>query len=213
MNELDNDGILVEQHTANDGSEIKTWNSFYDEVYRRIDTLLHRKPSVIVAIDGNSGSGKSTLAEMIRRKYDCNVFHMDDFFLTPDLRTAQRFTEPGGNVDYVRFKTEVTEGLKSGTDFQYRVYNCAKQALDRTVSVKPKQLNVVEGSYSMHPTLIEPYDLKIFLGISSEEQSRRILERNGPVLHQRFIQEWIPLENYYFEEMGIREKCDLVMNL
>ena len=29
----------------------------------------------------------------------------------------------------------------------------------------------------------------------------------------RFIQEWIPKENLYFEKMGIREKSDLVFNM
>ena len=35
---------------------------------------------VNVAVDGNSGAGKSTLADLIGDVYDCNVFHMDDFF-------------------------------------------------------------------------------------------------------------------------------------
>jgi uridine kinase len=193
--------------------ETKPWNSFCKEVFHRIGNLLKMKSSVIVAIDGNSGSGKSTFAELIREKYDCNVFHMDDFFLTPVLRTPERLAEPGGNVDYARFKAEVITGLQSGVGFQYQVYNCSKQVLDHTIEVKPKSLNVIEGSYSMHPTLTEPYDLKIFLGIGSEEQSRRILERNGPILHQKFLNVWIPLENRYFEELKIRENCDLIYNL
>ena len=165
---------------------------------------------VKVAIDGNAGAGKSTLASLIGGIYDCNIFHMDHFFLTPELRTEERLKEVGGNVDYVRFKQEVMEGLQSGREFEYRVYNCTKMALDKTISVKPKKLNIIEGVYSMHPTLIDSYDLKIFLEIDEEEQSRRILERSGAVMHRRFIEEWIPLENKYFDKMGIKEKGDLV---
>jgi len=61
----------------------------------------------------------------------------------------------------------------------------------------------------MHPTLIDLYDLKVFLSIGAEEQSRRILARNGAAMHKRFMTEWVPMENRYFAGMGIREKCDL----
>ena len=54
------------------------------------------------------------------------------------------------------------------------------------------------------------YDLKVFLSVGAKEQSRRILRRNGPDLHQRFLREWIPMENRYFQEMKIQERCDFV---
>ncbi len=195
----------------------------YFEVFCRIDTLLNgqkKQPagigsesgrSVNVAIEGNSGAGKSSLAALLEEIYDCNVFHMDHFFLTPDLRTEERLKEVGGNVDYVRFRNEVINGLKSGKEFNYQIYDCSKGALDQIVNVKPKMLNIIEGSYSMHPTLAESYDLKIFLGIGAEEQSRRILERNGPLIHKKFISLWIPLENRYFFELDIASQCDLVI--
>lgn len=207
---MDNMSGAIINQPLNHETELKTWDSFREEVFNRMNTLLAAKPFVIVAIDGNSGSGKSSFAELLRRNYDCNVFHVDDFFLTPDLRTPERLAEPGGNVDYARFRAEVIQGLQGSVGFRYQIYNCSKQLLDRTVEVKPKQLNVIEGCYSMHPTLTEAYDLKIFLEIGSEEQSRRILERSGPALHQRFLNVWIPLENRYFQEMKIREKCDLI---
>jgi len=187
----------------------KEYRHFF-KVFEYIDILMQSDRIVKVAIDGNAGAGKSTLASLIGGIYDCNIFHMDHFFLTPELRTEERLKEVGGNVDYVRFKQEVMEGLQSGREFEYRVYNCTKMALDKTISVKPKKLNIIEGVYSMHPTLIDSYDLKIFLEIDEEEQSRRILERSGAVMHRRFIEEWIPLENKYFDKMGIKEKGDLV---
>ena len=183
------------------------------ELFDRIDALMKLDRHIYVAIDGNSGAGKSTLADLIGDVYDCNIFHMDDFFLTPDLRTEERLREAGGNVDYVRFKEEVIQGLKSGREFTYRPYNCQIMALEDAIYVKPKKLNIIEGVYSLHPTLIDTYDLKVFMAIAPEEQSRRILERNGPIMHKRFINEWIPLENRYFEALKIREKCDLVFEI
>ncbi len=179
-------------------------------VFERVDALLRAQKKVKVAIDGNSGSGKSTLASLLGGVYDCNLFHMDHFFLPPGMRTEKRLKETGGNVDYERFYREVIMGMDCGCPFQYRIFDCSSGTFSRVIKVAPKQLNIVEGCYSMHPTLIQYYDMKIFLHTGEKEQSRRILERSGAVLHKRFLSEWIPMENRYFEEMEIKAKCDLV---
>ena len=61
----------------------------------------------------------------------------------------------------------------------------------------------------MHPTLAGYYDLRIFLDIDSAEQKRRILKRSGPELYNRFVNEWIPYENRYFNEMQVVRRCEL----
>jgi uridine kinase len=189
----------------------KEFKQFF-EIFRKIDYLMQADGSVTIAIDGKSGGGKSTLSALLSEIYDCNIFHMDDFFLRPELRTEERLNEIGGNVDYVRFKEEVIKGLKSKSEFRYQLYDCSKKALGEFISAVPKKLNIIEGVYSMHPTLINNYDLKIFLNISDKKQSSRILKRNGEFMHKRFINEWIPLENRYFNDMKIREQSDLVYN-
>ena len=63
----------------------------------------------------------------------------------------------------------------------------------------------------MHPTLIDNYDLKIFLTIDEKEQSKRILKRNGTAMQKRFLNQWIPLENRYFDKMKIKEQSDLIL--
>ena len=171
---------------------------------------MKSKDCVNVAIDGNSGAGKSTLAMLIGDVYDCNIFHMDDFFLTPELRTKERLRETGGNVDYVRFKHEIIDGINSGRQFRYRKYDCREEAFGEPIPVTPKKLNIIEGAYSMHPTLIDNYDLKIFMYINEREQRSRILKRNGAFMLKKFLSEWIPLENKYFRELNIEGQCDLV---
>lgn len=188
--------------------------STYFQIFSSIDWLLKaNKEFINIAIDGNSGSGKSSLSKLLGQVYDCNIFHMDDFFLTPELRTEERLKETGGNVDYERFRHEVLENIKRGVAFTYRKYSCSKKAFDTLVQVFPKRLNIIEGCYSMHPYLIKDYDLKVFLKIDSEKQRDRILKRNGPLMLERFINEWIPLEDRYFNEFHITDKCDLVYQL
>lgn len=189
---------------------VKTDYRKYLEAFLEIDRLMRSKKRAVVAIDGNSGAGKSFLANLIAGVYDCNLFHMDDFFLRPEQRTEERLNKAGEFVDHERFSQEVIQGLKSGRPFSYRKFDCGRMALGETVYVRPKKLNVIEGSYSMHPYLAENYDLKIFLRIDPGRQEQRIRERNGEEILQRFLGEWIPRENKYFEEMGIREQCHLV---
>jgi uridine kinase len=179
-------------------------------VQNAIQQLLSEKETVIVAIDGNCTSGKTTLASQLAANYDCNVFHMDDFFLRPEQRTVERFAEIGGNVDYERFNEEVLLPLKSGKPFSYRPFDCSTFQLTNPVTVSPKKLNIIEGTYSLHSYFGDVYDLKILLTITPELQRERILQR--PVfLHKRFFEEWIPMENRYFDGFRIPEKCDLVI--
>lgn len=185
----------------------------YQEVVRRIDEILERKDGpVLAAIDGMCGSGKTTMGRALQEHYGCNLFHMDDFFLRPEQRSPQRYEEPGGNVDYERFREEVlTPLLAPGRQpFCYQVFDCSRMALGRLVKAEPRRLNLIEGAYSQHPFFGDVYDLKFFCQVSKEEQIRRIRLRNGEEMLKRFKDQWIPLEERYFAAFGIREKSILV---
>ena len=180
-------------------------------LFDRIDELKQQKTCVIVAIDGNSAAGKSSTAALLKSAYSCNVFSMDDFFLRPGQRTPERLSELGGNIDYERFLDEIIQPLKSGEPFTYRPYNCQIGELAAPVSVVPNHLNVIEGVYSLHPHFIGAYDIKVFLRLDESEQRHRLLERNA-ALYDRFVNEWIPMENRYFEHFKIADKCDFVFD-
>jgi len=181
----------------------------FQQLFYRIDQLLKQKEHFVVAIDGMSAAGKSSLADLLKETYTCNVISMDSFFLRPAQRTPERLAEPGGNIDYERFFEEVAQPLKSGKPFVYRPYDCKTTELTDSVDVCLKPLSVVEGVYSMHPNYADVYDLSVFLSIDADSQYNRLMERN-PSLLERFISEWIPMENMYFEHFRIPEKCDFV---
>ncbi len=184
----------------------------YLPLLRAIDRKLTEKTMLTIAIDGPSGAGKSSLTAWLQRVYgDCEVFHMDDFFLPQDKKTEDRMRTPGGNVDWERFSDEVILSLNKGRPFSYRPYDCGTCTLKEPVIATPRRLNIVEGVYSHHPALREMYDMTFFLSIGKQEQSERILLRNGKQMHKRFMEEWIPLEDLYFREMCIVGKADLTL--
>lgn len=63
----------------------------------------------------------------------------------------------------------------------------------------------------MHPALRGYYDLMICLTIDSGEQLHRLEARN-PRMLQRFIDEWIPLENRYFASTETRTAADMIVD-
>jgi len=181
-------------------------------LFAKIDTLLNNGPTII-AVDGGSASGKTTLSEMVKEIYDCSIFHMDDFFLRPHQKTDRRYAEIGGNVDRERFLQEVLIPLKKNTPVFYRRYNCKTLKIESPIKIPPKKLTVVEGAYSMHPELFEYYDFSVFLDITPELQKQRILKRNESSVAKQFFEKWIPLENIYFSETQIKERCQLCISV
>lgn len=177
-------------------------------VIEKLNYLLQesQKETLLVAIDGKCASGKTTLSYYLQEQYDCNLFHMDDFFLRMEQRTPQRLGEVGGNVDYERFQEQVLHSLLAKRAVTYRKFSCktGKLAEDATC-IFPKRLNVIEGSYSMHPYFGDVYDLRIFTQIDEQTQIENIVRRNGDAT--RFMEEWIPKENAYFDQYHIREGC------
>jgi len=173
--------------------------------------LLSEKERVILAIDGPCASGKTTFAKKLALEFDGNLIHTDDFFLRPEQRTAERFAEPGGNLDRERFSEEVVLPLKKSELFSYTPFDCKTMAPGETIKFSPKKLWIIEGSYSTHPAFGRYYDLALFLKISSELQMIRLKARS-PEKITMFQNCWIPLENKYFEAFSIEQNCDYILN-
>jgi uridine kinase len=184
----------------------------YREVLESVKNLMKIKDNVIVAIDGRCGSGKTTLSATLALEFNCNVFHMDDFFLPPQMRTAERLAEPGGNVHHERFLKEVIAPLLEGKPVCFKPYVCSNMGFGDMNCFERKKLNVVEGSYSLHPSLRKAYDLKIFLTVDPLIQKKRILQRSGSLKLMDFKTRWIPMEEFYFSELDVAGCCDIVVD-
>ena len=169
---------------------------------------------ITVAIDGRCGAGKSSLATALAARLPfCNLFHMDDFFLRPAQRTANRLQIAGENVDHERFLEEVLLPLQNGLPFSYSAFDCHTQALRAPVSVKPAIISIVEGSYSCHPSLQPFYGLRIFLDVDKKKQANRLLAREGGEGAVVFFKRWIPLEEAYFATLDRDSVFDIQLTL
>lgn len=184
---------------------------FHFELFARLDQLLRKRDAANLGIDGPCGSGKSRLASLLQFVYAAQIISMDHFFLPSHLRTEHRLQEVGGNVDYERFLVEVADPLAQALPFTYNVFNCQTMRLDDTVSINPGRLNIVEGSYSLHPRFRDLYHLSVFLAVDRDLQIQRIMERNGQERLCDFTNKWMPMEDLYFEQLQIALHSDLVL--
>lgn len=185
----------------------------YKELVETVIALRNldfNKKHIVISIDGNSASGKSTLAENLANLLNGEVVHCDDFFLPQEMRTDKRLSEIGGNIHYERLKEEVIDKLRKPTVISYKAYNCQNSSFKNKFLMN-KKIIIVEGAYSSHPYFGNYADFKIFLKVDEETQKERILKRNGEEMLKRFINEWIPKENKYFNEFKIEEKADIII--
>jgi uridine kinase len=182
-------------------------------IVKLIEDLLDSEcTSILIGIDGMCASGKTTLGYYLKNKFDCNLFHMDDFFLQEHQRTPERLREIGSNVDYERFKIEVLTPILNKQDVLYRPYSCDIGKIQSETEISYNRLNIVEGSYCQHPYFGDIYQAKIFMSLSDNEQIERIRIRNGNDMLSKFISEWIPKENEYFTQYHIREDSVMIEN-
>jgi len=180
-------------------------------IIEQTESLAHRTGRCILVIDGMAAAGKTTAAQYLSSRWNASVVHMDDFFLPPELRTAERLSEPGGNVHYERFAEEVLPALKTNTPICYRAFDCSVMAYGKTQFVPAAPIVIVEGAYSMHPIFEKYWDLSAFFTVDTEEQKRRIVARGGEDIWPIFRDRWIPMENAYHAAFGVQDRVDIVL--
>ena len=165
----------------------------------------------VILIEGHAGAGKSTLANILNDVFHYPIVHTDDFFLQPNQRTQERLCEVGGNLDYERFYNEVVKPINNKESFDYQIFDCMSMSLTDYAHICFDSSIIVEGSYSMHPYFKDYATFKIFLDIDNQTQIERIRNRNGEFLTQKFINEWIPKENAYFDYFNIKDNADYII--
>ncbi len=181
-------------------------------ILNRIHSLPARCEPHFIAIDGRCASGKSTLAKALAKVIDCPLIHMDDFFLPSELRTKARLSLAGENIHHERLLEEVFLPLSKGLPATYRPYDCHTNTFRTPLTIEPKPVILVEGSYACHSAFFSMYSLRIFLSVDPEEQFTRIKKRNGKENLARFREHFIPMEEQYFSVFDIPTRCDISLD-
>ena len=177
---------------------------------------LAAQDRVLVALDGMAASGKTTLAAQIAGTVGgCAVVHMDDFFLPQDKRDAGYAAREIANSDIDRVLEEVLLPLSRGEAAVYRpyVHHPTPAFLPPVRVPADARAVIVEGAYSLHPKLFDLYDLRVLATVSPQTQRARILARNGEAMLERFVGEWIPLENRHIAARALSERCDAIVRV
>lgn len=178
---------------------------------KALEDFIKNSDQVVIGIDGPAGAGKTMLSEYLLTNYDVTLFHVDDYFLPEIRKTKQRLREPGGNFDYERMEKEIFHHIND-SEIISNAFNCKTGELEYRDPIKRHPIVVVEGVYALHPRFIPFYDFTVFVDVDEKTQQERILRRNGKTMFKRFIDEFIPLENMYFDAFKLRKNVDLLIN-
>lgn len=182
------------------------------KIFAAIDSkIASNGKSIVAAFDGRSASGKSCSAELIAKIYNAPIIHADDFFLPPSLRTAERYSEIGGNIHYERFADELLRGLAGGGEFSYRRFDCSIGDYTDEVKITPSRVIIVEGAYCLRSAFGDYADVTAFFDIGADAQMERIKERDGDYARV-FKEKWIPLEEAYIKGDSVAERAELLVN-
>ncbi len=177
----------------------------------RVGQLLKTQTRILLAIDGQSASGKTTAAEQLAERLDARVLHMDDFFLQPSLRTAERW-QLRAETWYRAVLPGTCFALSRRRERHSERYDCHWTSFSAPSHSRRARYDC-EGAYSLHPLLKPHYDLSVFFKIDPVLQRSRILARNGEEMLQMFLSRWIPMENRYFEAFSVEQTCDFVVSV
>lgn len=165
---------------------------------------------LILAIEGGAASGKSTLAAELGNYFQAPVISMDEFVLPPALRTPERFSEPGGNIHYERFDAQVAAPIREGKPFSYQVFDCSKMDFGGEKEIPAGSILIVEGVYSLHPCYRDIFNLRLFLQTDPATQDQRLRAR-GDWLYRRFQQDWLPMEQAYYNAFHPEKICHAIL--
>lgn len=182
---------------------------YLEKVARLVESHSVEGRTIIIAIDGRCASGKTSFASMLSSSLGCPVIHTDDFYLPLEKRTEQIMQDYFGHMDLERLRTEVLVPLSEGRPLSYRPFFCKSQSFLEKIHIDPPRVLIIEGTYSLFPTLSPYYDIRIFL--DTRWQKERLLKREGEEGLLRFTRLWIPREEEYLSKINPKALCDLVV--
>ncbi|MFA7367171.1 MAG: AAA family ATPase [Bacilli bacterium] len=168
--------------------------------------IVNQDCRCIISLEGKCGSGKSYLADRLSKHLDITVLHMDNFFLPNSRKTKDRLNEIGGNIDY-KLVRDTLINIKNNNPKSIKIFDCKKQEYYK-IPFNNKKIIILEGVYSSHPFFKDLIDKAMFIDTPLKLRLERLQLRDN---YERYIQEWIPLEDKYYNELNIQYSSDLII--
>lgn len=179
-----------------------------ETVINAIDRLKESKQPLLVAVDGDCCSGKTTLAKDLVAHYQCNIIHIDDFYLPLSMRSKERFEQPGRNIHWERLLKDVFIPLKNDEYVSYAKFLPETKKFSEPVVLEKNPITIVEGTYCLLPELRPYYDLILNLKLEKTTQYERIAQRETEEKVNEFKNIWIPKSEVYFDLYQTKKLAD-----
>lgn len=176
------------------------------EIIYDIQSLVTKKLSVIVGIDGRGGSGKSTLAKYLQSEIpNTKILCADDFLhntlLKPEIK---------------RLKQEVLIPFACGKVATYRKFDWNSGELLEPQNIQPKGILIVEGVYALSQEIVDLFDYKIWVeypadlalarGITRDREEYNIVEP------EEYWDQWVNKEKEYIVHESPQNKADCIVD-
>ena len=110
------------------------------------------------------------------------------------------------------FLREALEPFAAGQPVRFCPFDCSAGVPGSAVEIPAASFAVVEGSYSLHPSLREHYTASVFVTCAQAVQRTRLTARGGADSWAVFEARWIPLEETYFKAHAVQALADLTLD-
>ncbi len=186
-----------------------------DQVLKAIVPKKRKSATYFIGIDGYGASGKTTLAANVQEKIpDIHVVHMDDFDLVTNGKLlGDPLTKPiGADTDWRRVEQEVLLPLSKDQPTRYSRREWGSGKHIEWQSITPGGIVLVEGVFAIRNELFSYYDLTIWLDCSVEKRLFRGLQRDGQAARDKWLKDWMPMEDRYVSAHFPHTKAALRIN-
>ncbi len=178
----------------------------------KIQKVFESEGFCLIGCDGLCGAGKTTFAKDLRRYFtiqniQCVVIHLDNFIKEKKYRSIYATLH---DYDILRVKKELLLPLRDGQVTNFRLYDWDSDSFKDSISLKPKDIIIVEGVNSCDKEIKKFFDICIFINTKKELREKRVALR-GDFTKEEF-RHWSKSEKDLFNNRDIEKYYDFVYN-